>query len=51
MPRDATWSGLIFIVDFFVCVILSVTHFFVASGAGGSVHQFSVELWTQLNKH
>ena len=29
---------------FFVCVILSVTHFFFASGAGGSVHQFSVEV-------
>ena len=29
---------------FFVCVILSVAHFFVASGAGGSVHQFSVEV-------
>ena len=45
MPRDATWLRLIFIMDvFFVCVILSVTHFFVASGAGGSVHQFSVEV-------
>ena len=29
---------------FLVCVILSVTHFFFASGAGGSVHQFSVEV-------